>query len=242
MIRSQKKLNEVSAPIETLSSEESLIVGSKNALSWFEENRTKVFAGIGVLILAVAGFFLWQSNAAADEEKASVMLSRIVPAYQSSNWRVAIDGDMNARIQGEPVKGLKDVVSQYGSTRSGNMAKLYLANSYYFMGKLDSAQQVFESVDASESLVKASVSAGKAAIFEEKGNKEEAAKLFKTAAEMEKANPLNADYSLSAARNFEQAGKKDEAVKLYKSILAEYPGGFFDDAAKRGLIRLQVDL
>lgn len=242
MIRSQKKLNEVSAPVETLSSEESLIVGSKNALSWFEENRMKVFVGVGIVIVAVAGFFLWQSNSAADEEKASVMLSRIVPAYQSSNWRVAIDGDMNSRIQGEPVRGLKEVVSQYGSTRSGNMAKLYLANAYYFLGKLDSAQQIFESVDAGESLVKASVSAGKAAIFEEKGNKEEAAKLFMSAAGMDKTNPLNADYSLSAARNFEQAGKKDEAVKLYKTIIAEYSGGYFDDAAKRGLIRLQVDL
>lgn len=242
MIRSQKKLNEVSAPIETLSSEESLIVGSKNALSWFGENRTKVFAGVGIVIVAIVGFFVWQSNSAADEEKASVMLSRIVPAYQSSNWRVAIDGDANSRIQGEPVRGLKEVVSQYGSTSSGNMAKLYLANAYYFLGKLDSAQQIFESVDAGESLVKASVNAGKAAIFEEKGNKEEAAKLFMSAAGMDKANPLNADYSFSAARNFEQAGKKDEAVKLYKAIIAEYSGGYFDDAAKRGLIRLQVDL
>lgn len=242
MIRSQKKLNEVSAPVETLSNEESLLSNSQNALSWFEQNRMKLFAGVGVLVLAVAGFFLWQSNKTADEEKASVMLSRIVPAYQSSNWRMAIDGDMNSRIQGEPVRGLKEVVSQYGSTRSGNMAKLYLANSYYFLGKLDSAQQVFEDVDAGESLVKASISAGKAAIFEEKGNKEEAAKLFMSAAGMDKTNPLNADYSLSAARNYEQAGKTDEAAKLYKTILVEYSGGYFDDAAKRGLIRLQVEL
>src|SRR6188768_434601 len=186
MIRSQKKLNEVSAPVETLSSEESLIVGSKNALSWFDKNRTKVFAGVGVVILAIAGFFLWQSNREADEEQASVMLSRIVPAYQQSAWRMAIDGSKDVRVQGEAVKGLKEVVSEYGSTRSGNMAKLYLGNCYYFLGKLDSAQQISESVDASEPLVKASVSAGKAAIFEEKGNKDEAAKLFMSAAEMDK--------------------------------------------------------
>jgi tetratricopeptide (TPR) repeat protein len=242
MIRSQKKLNEVSVPLEKLSGEETLLSSSTNAISWFQENRTKVLAGVGVIALVVVGFLYWQSSTVADEEKASVMLSRITPAYQSSNWRMAIDGNNQQRIQGEPLKGLKDIVSQYGSTRSGNMAKLYLANAYYFTGKLDSAQQVFESVDGGEPLVRASVNAGKAAIFEDKGNKEEAAKLFMSAAEIDKTNPLNADYSLSAARNFENAGKKDEAVKIYRSILAEYPGGYFDDAAKRGLIRLQVDL
>lgn len=242
MIRSQKKLHEVSAPVETLTDENGLISGSQDIFSWFEANRTKVLGGLGVIVLAVAGYFLWQSNQSADEEKASVMLSRITPAYQASNWRVAIDGDNNARVQGEPVRGLKEIVNSYGSTRSGNMAKLYLANSYYFMGKLDSAQQVFEDVDGGEPLVRASVDAGKAAIFEEKGNKEEAAKLFMSAAGVDKTNPLNADYSLSAARNYEQAGKTDEAAKLYKTILAEYPGGYFDDAAKRGLIRLQVEL
>jgi tetratricopeptide (TPR) repeat protein len=154
---------------------------------------------------------------------------------------MAIDGNPNMRVQGEPVKGLSAIVSEYGSTKAGNMAKLYLANCYYFLGKLDSAMAVFQDISPSGALVKASVWAGKGAILEEKGNKAEAAKLFKDAAEADKANPLNADYALSAARNFEQAGDKEQAVKIYRQILEEYPGTYFDDAAKRGLIRLQAD-
>lgn len=192
--------------------------------------------------MLIAGFFLWRAGKAADEEKASVMLSRITLAYQGSDWRKAIDGDMNRRIQGEPVRGLKEIVAQYGSTTAGNMAKVYLANCYYYLGKLDSARTIFESVSSSQPLVKASVDAGKAAILEEKGNKEEAAKLFVSAAAVDEMNPLNADYNYAAARNYEQAGKKDEAVKAYRKVISDFPGGFFDDASKRALIRLQVEL
>jgi tetratricopeptide (TPR) repeat protein len=242
MIRSQKKLRQVEAPLERLSSEESLIVGSQSLLSWVQENSRKVFIGAGAVVVLVAAFFLWRANKAVDEEKASVMLSRITPTYQGSDWRKAVDGDMNRRVQGEPVRGLKEIVGQYGSTTAGNMAKVYLGNCYYYLGKLDSAREVFESVSAAQPLVKASVDAGKAAIFEEKGNKEEAAKLFVSAAMADETNPLNADYNYAAARNYEQAGKKDDAVKIYRKVIAEYPGGFFDDAAKRALIRLQVEL
>ena len=170
------------------------------------------------------------------------MLSRIVTVYQMSDWRTAIDGDKKHTVQGEPVKGLKEIVDQYGSTQAGEMAKVYLGNCYYYLGKLDSAKTVFESVSSSQGLVKASVEAGKATIFAEKGNKAEAAKLFSTAASLDKTNPMNADYTLAAARNFEQVGKKDEAVKAYKQLLEEYPGTTFDDAAKRALIKLDVDL
>lgn len=242
MIRSQKELKEVTVRERELSSEESLISTSHGAISWFSANRTIVFTVLGVLVAAVAGYFYWNAAQEESAEKANTALSRIVSVYQMGDWRKAIDGDKQHTVQGEPVKGLKEIVDLYGSTTAGEMAKVYLANSYYYLGKLDSAKTAFESVSGGQSLVKASVEAGKATIFAEKGNKLEAAKLFSTAASLDKTNPMNADYTLAAAKNFEQVGKKDEAVKAYKQLLEEYPGTVFDDAAKRALIKLDVEL
>ena len=83
---------------------------------------------------------------------------------------------------------------------------------------------------------------GKATIFEDKGNKAEAAKLFIKAASLEKVNPMNADYTLAAARDYAASGNKDEAVKIYRKILEDYPSTQFDDAAKRELLKLNVML
>jgi tetratricopeptide (TPR) repeat protein len=240
MIRSQKKISETIAPQEKLSQSEELLLTYHKTSSWVRDNSSKAIAAGVVVIALIAGFFIWRSKQAENSEHAEVMLSRIAGLYQTGDWRKAIDGDAKQRIQNEPLRGLKEIVSEYGSTHAGEIAKLYLGNAYYYLGKLDSAMQAFNDASEDGSLLKAAVESGKATIFEDKGNKEAAAKLFIAAASIEKINPMNADYNLAAARNYEQAGKKDEAIKIYRKLLEDYPGTQFDDAAKRELLKMSV--
>ncbi|MEP7235737.1 MAG: tetratricopeptide repeat protein, partial [Ignavibacteriota bacterium] len=240
MIRSQKKLNETITPEEKLSSSEELLVVYHRSTSWIADNSTKAIAVAAVVVGVIVLFFVMRSKQAENAEHAEVMLSRIVGLYQAGEWRKAIDGDAKERIQKEPLRGLKEIVAEYGSTHAGEVAKLYLGNSYYYLGKLDSALAVFDDASVDGSLLKAAVISGKATIFEDKGNKEEAAKLFSSAASIEKINPMNADYTLAAARNYQGAGKKEEAIKIYRKLLVDYPGTQFDDAAKRELLKLDV--
>ncbi len=243
MIRSQKQINTSIRQEDVASGSQDVLANIDSAKTWFERNRVKVFVGLGVLVLGAVGLFLYRSGAEADNLAASVWLTRITDkAYNANNHRLAIDGNTQDKVGNEPLRGLREIVNTYGSTKSGQMAKVYLANSYYYVGQFDSAMTVFEDISASEPLVKASVDAGKATIFQEKGNKEEAAKLFMSAAGMDPVNPLNADYTLAAAKNFEELGKKDDAVKAYRRLLEEYPGTQFDDAAKRALMKMNVAL
>jgi TolA-binding protein len=66
--------------------------------------------------------------------------------------------------------------------------------------------------------------------------------LFESAAKRDASNPLSADYYLSAARDYEGANQKDDAVRLYRKIIADYPSTQFDDAAKRELLKMNVEL
>ena len=242
MIRSQKKLSDTVVQEEKLSQSEELLVTYHKTSSWVKDNSSKA-VGAGVVVVAlIVGFFIWHSKQAENSERSEVMLSRVVGLYQAGEWRKAIDGDAKQKLQNEPLRGLKEIASEYGSTHAGQIAKLYLGNSYYYLGKLDSAMQAFNDASEDGSLLKAAVESGKATIFEDKGNKEEAAKLFVSAASIEKINPMNADYTLAAARNYEQAGKKEEAIKIYRKLLEDYPGTQFDDAAKRELLKMNVIL
>lgn len=242
MIRSQKKLTESVAPPEKLSQSEELLVRYHKTSSWIRENSSKAI-GAGVIVIGlIAVFFVWRSKQAENSEHAEIMLSRVVGIYQQGEWRKAIDGDAKQKLLNEPLRGLKEIASEYGSTHAGQIAKLYLGNSYYYLGKLDSAMRAFDDASEDGSLLKAAVESGKATIFEDKGNKEEAAKLFIRAASIEKINPMNADYTLAAARNYEQTGKKEEAIKIYRKMLEDYPGTQFDDAAKRELLKMGVIL
>ena len=244
MIRNQKKLSEVSAAAQEaqLSPTEKVLVQYEQSASWMKENRQKVIGGAVVLVAIVAGLFLWQSKKQEDAERAETLLSRIQPYYQSASWRLAIDGDQTNRIQNEPIAGLRQIVNEYGSTKAGQMAALALGNAYYYIGKLDSALMAYDNVSTDLPLIKASASAGKAAILEDKGNKEESAKLFMSAGGVEEANPLDAEYYYAAGRNYEASGKKDEAIKWYRKVVEEYTGTYYEDASKRALLRLGVQL
>ena len=242
MIRSQKELSEAKHPTEQLSQTDKLVLRYSQSRDWAAENQRTLLFGLLVVVLVIGGIFYLNIQKTKGNDVASTYLSRVMEYYATGDYRHAIDGDKTKRVQGEAIHGLKQIVDDYGSTVSGSEAALMLGNAYYYLGKYDSANAAFDKAITSTPLMAASVEAGHAAILEAKGNKEEAAKLFESAAKRDKNNPRNADYLLDAARDLQQVGKNEDAVRLYKSMLADYPGTEYDDAAKRALLQLKVDI
>jgi len=243
MIRSQRELREVQQPgAERLSQTEKLLLRYESSRDWVLGNQRIVGAAGVVLVAIVAGLWWWTGQQKANSEHAATYLSRVVVYYFNNDYRHAVDGDHNRRENGEPIYGLREIVEKFGSTASGEQARLLLGNSYYALGKYDSASKEFDKCTSDYPLIKASIEAGRAAIFEHSGNKIEAAKLFESAAMRDETNPLAADYLLSAARDYEAGNKKDDAVRLYRKIAGDYSTSQFDDAAKRELLKMNVEL
>lgn len=242
MIRSQKELAEVQQPTQTLTQSEKLLLRYEDSRDWFAHNQKFLVGGVIAIVAIIAGLWWWSTQKTAQEELAQTYLSRILPIYLGGEYRLAIDGDAHRKVQGDPLYGLRYIVENYGSTDAGNRAALALGDSYYYLGQYDSASRYYDDASSDYPIAKAAIDAGKASIFEHKGNKPEAAKLFESAAKRDKDNPLNADYTLSAARDRQAAGDRDEAIRLYRALLEDFPGTQFDDAAKRALMQMNVPL
>ena len=243
MIRSQKELKEVQQPgAERLSQTEKLLLRYEALSEWVLRNQRVVGAAGVVLVVAIAGIWWWTGQQKTNSDHAATYLSRITGYYFNGDYRHAIDGDKQRKIEGEPLYGLRYIVEQYGSTVSGRQATLLLGNSYYAIGKYDSASREFDNASSDYPMTKAAIEAGRATILEHRGNKMEAAKLFESAASRDEANPLDADYLLSAARDYEAGNKKDDAVRLYRKLCADFSNSQFDDAAKRELLKMNVEL
>ena len=244
MIRSQKELAEIQQPTaERLTQTEKLLLRYEGSRDWIGENqRTVSFIGVGV-VAVIALIFWYAGERKTNSEHAATYLSRVLPYIISGEYRHAIDGDMTRHVQGDPVYGLKYIVREFGSTESGNQAALALGNAYYSLGIYDSAGFAFDKASSDYPIVLASIEAGRAAIFEHTGNKTEAAKLLESAAHRDKGNPINGDYLLEAARDYGQlGGKNEDAIRVYREIDETYPQSQFDDAAKRELLKLNVEL
>jgi len=242
MIRSQRNLAEVQQQ-ESLTQTEKLLLRYEESREWMRNNQ-RLLSGVAVVFVAIiAGLWWWAGQRKANNERAATYTTRVMNYYLSGDYRHAIDGDQSHKIQGEPLYGLKYIVREYGSTSSATQAALALGNSYYYLGKYDSARIAFEAAPSSEEpVLQASIDAGRAAILEQSGNKTEAAKLFEKAAGRDKTNPFNAEYLIDAARAHAEAKQSDDAKRVYQKIVEDYPNSQFDDAAKRELLKMNVEI
>ncbi|MBI4811024.1 MAG: tetratricopeptide repeat protein [Ignavibacteriales bacterium] len=136
--------------------------------------------------------------------------------------------------------GLKSIVDNYGSTESGELARLYLANCYLSIGNYDEALKHFNSFDSDNDLLSASAIAGMASCYEGKGEYKKAASEFEKAAAM-LSNQINTpDYLNSAAICYGKAGEKEKAVSILKRLKKEYPKSSFAREADRYISQFSI--
>lgn len=186
---------------------------------------------IGLLIMLVAiggGTAFWLNHQKTAEEEASLNLSKIAPLLDRGDFRKAIDGTSGNR-------GLKSISSDYGSTPSGKMASLLLANAYYSLGQHDSALAIFKGLSLKDRDLAAAVLAGTGACLAQKKQFGEAAASYQAASEKAENKTLKAQYLTSAADNFLDAGNREKASELYKKTVSEYPGSTGAALAQRSL-------
>ncbi|MDP4198543.1 MAG: hypothetical protein Q8922_00595 [Bacteroidota bacterium] len=243
MIRSQRDLAEVQRPTRDLTQMEKLLLRYEDTREWVRNNQ-RLLSGVAVVLVAIiAGLWWWAGQVKQNNERAATYTTRVMNYYLSGDYRHAIDGDQSRKVSGEPLYGLRYIVKEYGSSAAATEAALALGNSYYYLGKYDSAGIAYNAAPTNDDpVMTSSIEAGKAAILEHGSNKIEAAKLFEKAAGRDKTNPFNAEYLVDAAKDYQGAKQTDEAVRVWRKILADYPATQYDDQAKRELTRLNVEL
>jgi predicted negative regulator of RcsB-dependent stress response len=188
--------------------------------------QKKLIIGI-ILIIAVTagGAYFWTQKTQADEEKASLALSKAVTWIETGDSVKA-------------VKGLKEIVSGYGSTRSGNMARLYLGTIYYNMNRPDEALAMYNAFSGGNKDLQASALAGAAACNVQKKAFTAAAESYEKASATAENESLKAMYLNKAAENDIEAGKPDMAAKLLNQVIKSWPGTSSAAIAQRTMWRL----
>jgi tetratricopeptide (TPR) repeat protein len=165
------------------------------AQDFIRENQKKVLIYVGAFAAVIVLVFFYSNYRSSQNEEAGALLSKVMEFYDAGSYLEAIEGK-----QGTPkIKGLKEIVSEFGSTENGETAKIYLANSYAFLGQYD-----------------------KASYYSVKKDYAKAAKLYKQAAFISESNPNRPDYLLQAGINFMKDNKNEEAKNLFQIIKDDY--------------------
>jgi tetratricopeptide (TPR) repeat protein len=197
--------------------EDKLVTVYTKVLEQFEIYQKQVFIALGVIVVIVAGAYIYSIKQEENKEKATTELAKVLPLVEQKQYQQAIDGQ-----PGTGVVGLKKLVEDYGGTEPGETAKLMLANAEFYLGNYDEALKYYESYSGSIRDMKAAAIAGQAACYENKGEFEKAANLFEKAAKVFSENANNPGYLVSAGKNYVKAGNAQAARKAFETVKTEY--------------------
>lgn len=197
--------------------EDKLITTFNNTLAFVDEYKSKIMLYGSITLVALFLIIFFVNRNIQQNQKAGLELSRMVTIYDNGSYLEAIDGKLGTNLI-----GLKKIVEDYGSTENGEIAKIYLANSYSFLGKYEEAYKYYKDYDGSIDMYKAASLAGQGDYFASKNDYEKAAELFNKAAMVSELNALNSEYLLKAGINYLKTGDKDNAKKLFNLIKVDY--------------------
>jgi tetratricopeptide (TPR) repeat protein len=197
--------------------EDQLVTSFYKVEEFVEQHKQNIIIGVAaVAIIALA--IVWYNNKKIEDNlQATAEMAKVIPLFEKGSFQEAIEGQ-----PGTNLNGLKSIVENYGSTEQGEFAKIYLADSYYYLGDYTNAKKYYEEYSGESSLHKAAAYAGIAACYEQEGNYEKAAGYYNKAASVSKYNPLTPDYLLNAGINYIKVNKKDMAETVLNRIKKEF--------------------
>jgi TolA-binding protein len=196
--------------------EDTVVTLYARALDFIENKRGIVLSAIGGLVLVIAivlGYSFYQQNR---NEQAMSMITEAVNRYESGEYQAALDGDAS-------FAGLLEIVDDYGSTTTGNLARFYAGDALFRTGQYDLALEYFADYDKESNYLGASAYAGEAAVYEIKEDYSSAGDRYLDAAEVFPNTVTAPDYLLSAARAYEKAGDSANARSAYEQLRDDYP-------------------
>lgn len=213
--------------------EDNLMTAYYKAVDFFEKNKKHLYIALSIIVIVIAGFVFLNNKRTSDNEKAAVELSKIKDLYGAGNYQQSINGDSLGNS-----KGLQNLVNEYGSTETGEAAKIMLANSYFNLRDFDNAEKYYKDYSGGNKLLQVSSEAGLASVNEAKGNYEQAAKQFEKAANMDKTNPFIDQYLYYAAKNYFRANNNSESKKLLDKLKSDFPKSKYNQESEKFKVSL----
>lgn len=217
--------------------EDSDIVAEKleSAEHFLMENQKWVIIVVGVVLLAIAGFFVFNYYKDTQAELAQSEMFRTTYFFEADSLDKALKGDGNTL-------GFPEIADEYGITKQGNLANFYAGASFLKKGKFEEAIDHLKDFSSSDILVQARAYSLTGDAYMELKNYDEAAEYYNKAAEYKPNKFFSPQYLMKAALAYEKKGDNDAALKAYNKIIEDYFDSSEFAEAKKNKSRLEVIL
>ena len=186
--------------------------------SFVERNLKTLSITIGGIIAVIIvclltnQYYIQPKNA-----KAADNIAVAEQLFLAGNYEQALNGDENNA-------GFLKIIDEFGSTPSGNLARLYAGLCYAHIDNAEEAVKYLEDYDAcGDQMVSNAAIAALGNCYAQLGQNEKAAETLLKAAKSANNNTLSPLFYLQAGQIFGSIGNTKEAMECYEIIKNDYP-------------------
>jgi predicted negative regulator of RcsB-dependent stress response len=216
-----------------LESADALAEQLSNSEKFLEDNKVVVFSIAGILAVVLASFFGYKYYMESQNSLAQDEMFQAVYYYEQDSLDLALNGDGN-------YFGFLDVIDNYGSTTSGNLANFYVGSIYMKKETFESAIPFLKDFGSSDYVIQARTYSLLGDAYMQLEDFSEAASYYSKAASYKPNEFFTPVYLLKAGLAYEKLEDYTSASKQYETIVNEFAKSNEADKAKKYKARVQV--
>jgi tetratricopeptide (TPR) repeat protein len=199
---------------------EDRIVAVEEAFSkteqFIEKNQMIILIVVGVIVVAVLGYFGFKRLYLAPREKeAQGQMFMAEKYFEMDSISKALNGDGN-------YPGFLDIIDEYGITKSANLAHYYAGICYLKKGEYEKAIDYLEKFSTSDEVAGPMAKGAIGDAYMELNQTEKAAGYYMKGAHERKNDFTTPMLLMKAAWAYEELGKYDKALENYQRIHDEF--------------------
>ena len=216
---------------ELLENPDALAERLGSAENWMERNSKTVFGIVGVILLAVAGYFGFNYYKKTQDAEAQPQMFQAVYYFEADSLSLALNGDGNNL-------GFINIIEDYKFSEAANLAHFYAGVCYLKQGNYETAILYLEDFSADDLLVQARAYSLIGDAYMEQQKYEDAAKYYDKAANYEPNKFYSPTYLMKAALAYEKLNQNDKAKEAYSKIITD----FWDSQEYQNAVKLKARL
>ena len=187
------------------------------AQQFWNKNSKYIVYGFAAIILLVGGYLIYQNYfKGPEEQKASEAMWRAEEFYRADSVRLALNGS-------GANQGFLRIISKYGGTKAGNLARFYAGSCYMKLGDFNNAIKHLKEFSTDDELLKVRTAGLLGDAYAETGKKNDAVENYRKAGTMFEEDNINSpEYLFRAGLLYETMGKNKEAIEMYSIVKEKY--------------------
>jgi tetratricopeptide (TPR) repeat protein len=203
---------------------EDRIVAVEEALGkseqFIEKNKNLLFYILLGIIVIIGGYFGYRKFILGPKEKeAQSVMFAAEQYFGMDSLKLAINGDGKN-------PGFIEIVDQYGSTKTGNLAKYYLGISYLKMGKFEEAIDNLDDFKSDDQIVSAMAIGAMGDAYMELGETDKAIDYYNKAAGKKDNDFTTPMFLMKVGMAYEIKSDYAKALEAYTKIQKEHYRSF----------------